>query len=76
MLGNGKSLPISHMGHTSLSTPSRSLQLHNFLVVPQLRNNDINISKVSKSNNVSFEFFPYNFWVKDFPTIDLLSYRS
>ena len=65
MLGNGTNLPISHTGHTSLPSQSRPLHLHNVLIVPQLRNNLISVAKLCKSNNVSVEFFPFHFLVKD-----------
>ncbi|KAL4586189.1 hypothetical protein LXL04_010821 [Taraxacum kok-saghyz] len=68
MLGNGTNLPISHTGNTSLPTNSRSLNLHNVLIVPQLRNNIISVAKLCKSNHVSVEFFPHHFLVKDLRT--------
>nr|GEW83797.1 putative zinc finger, CCHC-type [Tanacetum cinerariifolium] len=34
VLGNGKCLPISHIGHTSLPTHSRSLDIQNVLFIP------------------------------------------
>ncbi|KAL4576014.1 hypothetical protein LXL04_012102 [Taraxacum kok-saghyz] len=72
VLGNGKSLSISHTGHSTLPTSSRPLHLHNVLFVPQLRNNLIFVAKLCKSNNVSVEFFPYFFLVKDLHTGTIL----
>ncbi|KAL4571517.1 hypothetical protein LXL04_018277 [Taraxacum kok-saghyz] len=68
VLGNGTGLSISHTGHSSLPTSSRLLHLHNILFVPQLRNNLIFVAKLCKSNNVSVEFFPSFFLVKDLRT--------
>ncbi|KAL4576526.1 hypothetical protein LXL04_012621 [Taraxacum kok-saghyz] len=65
VLGNGTTLPISHVGHTSLPTQSRSLNLPNTLYVPNLKHNLISIAKLCKTNHVSVEFFPYHFIVKD-----------
>ena len=36
MVGNGKTLPISHIGHGTLSTPHSSLHLRNILHTPSL----------------------------------------
>lgn len=68
MLGNAKHLPISHTGHTSLSTHYRSLSLDNIRDVLQLRNSLISVAKLSRYNNVSVEFFSYHFVVKDVRT--------
>ncbi|XP_019166682.1 PREDICTED: uncharacterized protein LOC109162435 [Ipomoea nil] len=64
-LGDGKSLKISHTGHTTLPTPKRNLSLANVLCVPKLRNNLVSISKLCKTNRVFVEFFPSFFLVKD-----------
>ncbi|KAD5508125.1 hypothetical protein E3N88_15828 [Mikania micrantha] len=37
VLGNGKTLSISHMGHTSIPTSTRTLSLNDVLLVPHLR---------------------------------------
>lgn len=39
VLGNGKTLSISHVGHSKLPTSTRTLSLNNVLYVPTLRNN-------------------------------------
>ena len=72
VLGNGTNLSISHTGHSTLPTLSRPLNLHNILFVPQLRNNLISVAKLCKSNQVSVEFFPYFFLVKDLRTGTIL----
>lgn len=65
VIGNGTNLSISHIGHSTLPTTSRPLNLHNILFVPKLRSNLISVAKLCKSNQVSVEFFPYFFLVKD-----------
>ncbi|GFP97350.1 retrovirus-related pol polyprotein from transposon tnt 1-94 [Phtheirospermum japonicum] len=67
-LGNGNSLRITHIGHTTLPTSGHNLSLTNVLCVPQLRTNLISISKLCKSNHVYVEFFPSYFLVKDLRT--------
>lgn len=61
-------LSISHTGHTSLSTPSRSHSLFNVLCVPCLRKNLISVAKLCRTNQVSVEFFPLHFLMKDLCT--------
>ncbi|KAD4386139.1 hypothetical protein E3N88_26308 [Mikania micrantha] len=68
VLGNGNSLSITHIGHSSISTPSGSLLLKNVLLVPKLRNRLISVAKLCKTNHVSVEFFRFHFVVKDLRT--------
>uniref|UniRef100_A0A251S8E3 Putative zinc finger, CCHC-type n=1 Tax=Helianthus annuus TaxID=4232 RepID=A0A251S8E3_HELAN len=68
VLGNGNTLSISHIGHSSIPTSSRSLLLQNVLLVPKLRNRLISVAKLCKTNQVSVEFFPFHFLVKDLRT--------
>ncbi|KAD6454563.1 hypothetical protein E3N88_09269 [Mikania micrantha] len=68
VLGKGKTLSISHTGKTSILTASRPLNLQDVLLVPQLRNNIVSVAKVCKTNQVSVEFFPSHFFVKDLHT--------
>ncbi|GKE01617.1 retrovirus-related pol polyprotein from transposon TNT 1-94 [Tanacetum coccineum] len=64
ILGNDKTLSISHTGHTSIPTLSRSLNLKNVLLVPQLRNHLVSVAKLCRNNDVSVEFFRFHFFVK------------
>lgn len=68
ILGDGKTLSISHAGKANLYTPSRSLSLPGILYVPKLRNNLVSVAKLCKTNHVSVEFFPSHFFVKDLRT--------
>ncbi|KAM0005355.1 putative RNA-directed DNA polymerase [Helianthus debilis subsp. tardiflorus] len=68
VLGDGKSLPITHIGQQILPTNSRPLFLDNILIAPNLRNNLISVAKVCRTNRVSVEFFPSYFLVKDLRT--------
>ncbi|GKE08007.1 retrovirus-related pol polyprotein from transposon TNT 1-94 [Tanacetum coccineum] len=67
-LGDGKSLSISHTENTNLNTPHRSLSLADVLCVPHLRTKLVSVAKLCKNNNVSVEFFPFHFLVKDLRT--------
>ncbi|RVW25398.1 Retrovirus-related Pol polyprotein from transposon RE1 [Vitis vinifera] len=65
MVGNGKSLPITQVGHSFLHTPAKPFVLHNVLHVPQLTSNLISVSKFCTDNNTILEFHPSSFFVKD-----------
>ena len=45
MVGNGKSLPITQVGHSFLHTSAKPFVLHKVLLVPQLTSNLISVSK-------------------------------
>ena len=72
MIGDGSTLPISHTGSTLLTTPTRNLSLDNVLCVPSMKKNLISISQFCISNNISIEFLPYVFLVKDLLTGTIL----
>ena len=70
-VGNGTSLPISHIGNSSLGT-SKPLHLPNILLVPSINNNLASISKFTIDNNVIVEFDAFCFYVKDKVTKQIL----
>ena len=72
MVGNGKTLPISHVGHNTLPTPHYSLQLKNILHTPYLSTNHLSVSKLCSKNNAYVEFHPHSYFVKDQVTNQVL----
>ena len=56
MVGNGKSLAISHTSSISSIIPSSSLLLSNVLVVPSIKKNLILISQLTTDNNCLVTF--------------------
>lgn len=68
MVGDGTGLPITHTGSTSLNTPTTSFTLSNVLCVPSMKKNLISISQFCITNNVSIEFLPTSFLVKELRT--------
>ncbi|KAK0593671.1 hypothetical protein LWI29_001354 [Acer saccharum] len=68
MVGDGKTIPITHIGSTSLSTPSNSFCLTNVLCSPHISHNLVSVSQFCSHNNTSVEFFPDYFLVKDLTT--------
>ena len=71
-VGNGKSLPIKHIGTTQLSTPTTSFQLNNVLHVPDISNNLLSVHKFTNDTCTLMEFHPSLFRVKDLVTRRLL----
>ncbi|KAK0600695.1 hypothetical protein LWI29_017553 [Acer saccharum] len=68
MVGDGKTIPISHTGFTSLNTPTTSFSLNHVLCSPHISQNLVSVSKFFTHNNTSIEFFPNYFIVKDLNT--------
>lgn len=65
LLGDGKSLHISHTVHIVFPTSTHNLSLSGVLYVPKLQKYVVSVSQLCKSNSVSVEFFPSCFLVKD-----------
>lgn len=64
-IADGSSLPITHTGSTSFSTHTKPLLLNNILCVPTVSKNLVSVHRLCNANNVSVEFFPAHFQVKD-----------
>lgn len=66
-VGNGARLPVTHTaaGVIPASTP---LHLNNVLVTPSIVKNLISVRQLTRDNNVSIEFDPAGFSIKDMPT--------
>jgi hypothetical protein len=67
-VGNGSTLPISHIGHASLPASARTLHLNNVLLIPNIVKNLISIRRFTIDNLCSIEFDPFGFFVKDLCT--------
>lgn len=68
IVGNGHFLPIYGLGSTHLNNPHQPLVLNNVLHAPNLIKNLVSIRKFTTDNNVSIEFDPFGFSLKDFQT--------
>jgi hypothetical protein len=63
---NGSGMRISHNGQSSPSThTSTPLHLKNVLYVPEVTRNLLFVKKLTRDNNVFVEFHPYDVFVKD-----------
>ena len=71
-IGNGKQISISNTGSTFLNTPSTSLHLKHVLHTPEISHNLISVRRLCADNNVSVEFFPNCFVVKDLRSKQIL----
>lgn len=67
-IADGTGLPITHTGISTIHTPSHKFKLSNVLCVPGAAKNLIFVHQFTKANNVSLEFFPDYFLVKDLTT--------
>ena len=68
IVGNGAALPITQTGSTFLKTSTRPLHLNNILHVPAIHKNLISVYKLCNANQVSVQFYPSCFQVKDLRT--------
>jgi hypothetical protein len=66
-VGNGAYLPVSYQTFSSIPTSSSLLYLRNVLVAPSLINKLTFVLWLDRGNNVSIEFDPSGFSIKDLP---------
>ena len=67
-VGNGASMPITHQARTFIPTATHPLHLNDVLISPSLIKNLISVRRLTRDNNVSIEFDPVGFSVKDLRT--------
>jgi hypothetical protein len=67
-VGNGARLPVTHQAHTIIPTATSPLHLNDVLISPSLIKNLISVRRLTRDNNVSIEFDPFGFSVKDLPS--------
>ncbi|OIT28481.1 retrovirus-related pol polyprotein from transposon tnt 1-94, partial [Nicotiana attenuata] len=66
IIGEGKRIPITHIGQTTFSYDNtKPFHLHNVFCSPRIKRNLILVAKFCHHNQASIEFFPYSFCVKD-----------
>lgn len=64
-VGNGKGLPILHIGSKHIYSPRKTFSLNNILHVPDIKNHLLSVQQFCHYNNVFFEFHSSFFAVKD-----------
>lgn len=65
IIDEGSGLNITHTGFSLLPSQSCDLKLHKVLCVPNIHKNLISMYRLCNTNQVSVEFFPTSFQVKD-----------
>jgi hypothetical protein len=65
---NGVGMNIRHIGHSTIHTPDKNLNLRNILHVPITKKNLVSVHRLTFDNNVYFEFHPDFFLIKDLDT--------
>ncbi|KAK1679840.1 hypothetical protein QYE76_040688 [Lolium multiflorum] len=68
VFGNGFTVPISHIGHSSFQSPTCSMHLNDVLVVPNPVKDLISLRRFTTDNLLFMEFDPYGLSVKDYRT--------
>lgn len=68
MVGDGKTIPITHTDSTILHIYANSFHLKHVLCLPNISQNLVSVSQFCSHNNTSIKFFPNCFHVKDLTT--------
>ncbi|GJS69374.1 ribonuclease H-like domain-containing protein [Tanacetum coccineum] len=77
LVGDGKSIPVTNTGHSTLPTPYRPLHLNNVLIIPNIVKNLNSVRQFVRDNKCTIEFDEFGFSVKDYWTRQiLLRYNS
>lgn len=64
-VGNGKGLPILHIGSSKLYSPNKTFHLLQILHVAEIKQNLLSVQNLCDDNNVYFEFHTSFFAVND-----------
>jgi hypothetical protein len=65
IVGNGAQLPLSHSAAATIPTSYSPICLNNVLVSPSIVKNLVSVRKLTRDNNISVEFDPHGFSIKD-----------
>ncbi|GJS40886.1 hybrid signal transduction histidine kinase M [Tanacetum coccineum] len=63
LVGDGKSIPVTNTGHSTLPTPYRTLHLNNVLITPNIVKNLISVRQFVRENKCTIEFDEFGFSV-------------
>ncbi|GJY05205.1 hypothetical protein Tco_0371145, partial [Tanacetum coccineum] len=72
LVGDGKSIPITNTGHSTLPTSYRPLHLNIILITPNIVKNLISVRQLVRDNKCTIEFDEFGFSEKDFRTRQIL----
>ena len=62
-VGDGKSIPVTNTGHSTLTTPHRTLHLNNILITPNIVKNLISVRQFVRDNKCTIEFDEFGFFL-------------
>lgn len=65
MVGNGETLPITHIGIATIGSSPSPIQLYNILLVPSIKKDVLLVSKLTYDYPLTFEFMAPSFVIKD-----------
>ncbi|KAM0987670.1 hypothetical protein ACFX2I_011694 [Malus domestica] len=71
-IGDGKGLPILHLGSSRVSTNTHCFNLKNVLHVPALKQDLLSANKFILDNQCSVHLYPFHFLVKDLHSENVL----
>ncbi|GJY24840.1 hypothetical protein Tco_0398498 [Tanacetum coccineum] len=71
-VGDGKSIPVTNTGHSTLTTPHRTLHLNNVLITPNIVKNLIFVRQFVRDNKCTIKFDEFGFSVKEYWTRQIL----
>ncbi|KAM1595342.1 hypothetical protein ACFX14_001645 [Malus domestica] len=71
-IGDGKGLPILHLGSSRVSTNTHCFDLKNVLHVPALKQDLLSANKFILDNQCSVHLYPFHFFVKDLSSENVL----
>jgi hypothetical protein len=54
-------MEISHIGHTTVYTPSKNIHLNNVLYIPEVTKNLVYIHRLAEDNSFFFKLHPISF---------------
>jgi len=69
---DGAGMEIAHVGHSTVSSPSRVFHLNNVLHVPQANKSLCSVNQLARDNHVYLEFHPDHFLIKEQGTMKTL----
>ena len=69
-VGDGSSLPITHVGHGSFPSYSMPIHMSNVLVSPELATNLISVRSLTRENPITVEFDEAGFFCQGCPYPD------
>ena len=73
MVGNGQTLPITHIGQATIGTGVSSIKLNDVLLVPDIKKNLLSVSKLTTDFLFTFEFDGLGFVIKDTTTNQIVA---